>query len=67
MISTDRKLIRRNSSESGNILARINNLQIIMNHDVKSRLCAGSTVRINLDYILDSFMILKMTKLFLNK
>ena len=39
--SSDRKLIRRNRSENRNILARIDNLQIIINHDVMSRVCGG--------------------------
>ena len=37
MISSDRKIIRRNRNENRNILARIDILQIIINHDVESR------------------------------
>ena len=52
MISPDRKIIRRNRSENRNIQARRENLQIIINHDVTSRLCAGSSARINVKYTL---------------
>ena len=51
LISSDRNLIRRNMSENRKILARIDNLQIKNNHDVKSRVCAESSARINVDYI----------------
>ena len=45
MISFDRKIIRRNRSENTNILTRIFNLQILMNPDVKSRVCAGRQLK----------------------
>ena len=51
MTSIDRKIIIRSRSENRNILARIDSLQININHDVKSRVCAGSPARINVDYI----------------
>ena len=48
MTSSDRKIIRRNRSETRNILSRIDNLQIIINHDAH----AASSAQINVDYIL---------------
>ena len=47
MIWSDRTIIRRNRSENRKFLARIDNLQITINYDVKSRVCAGPSARIN--------------------
>ena len=41
MLSYDRKVIRRNRSEKRNILARLDILQIIINHDIQSRDAQG--------------------------
>ena len=52
MTSSDRKTIRQNRSENRNTLARIESLQVNINHDAKSRVCARSSARINVDYSL---------------
>ena len=49
MIVSDRKSSDQTGVKIENILARIRNLQIIFKHDVKSRVCAGSSARINVD------------------
>jgi len=52
MMSSDRKIIRRNRSGNRNIWSHIDHSQIIINRDVKSRVCAGSSARIIVYYIL---------------